>query len=208
MLKLLGKGQKQPAPASAAPAPSRKRSKSLTRAELDAAIDAACADLAADSSTVKTLRQLSFSSYAANQGSKIVTAFDTQYPVSVAELDAAISESGPADPITLSVLKRARALLAGDGPVKRSEPVQHVTVAQLRAHDAAMFDAVGWAIGAFAEEFNRSQPSRSHALEMLKRSATTPERKRLLSGIGNFSEAAVRPRTQEEHLRYQATGKW
>lgn len=188
-----------------APAAPAKRKRNLTRAELDAAIESACMGLAADCSTVQTLKQLSF---AADNGSDIVTTFNDRFPVSVAELDAAIAETQDAAPSTLSALKRARAILEGENPGKRAEPVQHVTVAQLKAHDAALFDAFSWALGAMASELNRGQPSQAHVLDMLNRSADSPERKKVLSGIAQFREADVRPRTQAEYLRYQSSGRW
>jgi hypothetical protein len=194
----------KPATAATPASASRKRTKSLTCAELEAAIEAACAGLAKDSSTYTTLDRLR---YAASGAGEIVTSFDGS--VSVAEIDAALT--GLLDdvpPGAVSVLKLARAILTVEKPAKRSEPVQFATVAQMKARDAALFDAVGWAIGAFAEEFNRSHPSRAHALDMLGRSAASPERQKLLRSICEFQEAAVRPRTQEEHLRYANTGSY
>jgi hypothetical protein len=90
----------------------------------------------------------------------------------------------------------------------RAEPVQHVTVAQLKAHDTALFDAFGWAIGCMAAELNRGQPSQAHVIDMLNRSASTPERRKLFNDICQFKEETVRGRTREEFLRYQNTGRW
>lgn len=95
-----------------------------------------------------------------------------------------------------------------DMAAQEAEPVQHVTVAQLKAHDTALFDAFAWALGAMAEELNRGQPSRAHVLDLMQRSASSPERKKLLSGVCKFREADVPPRTQQDFLRYQARGKW
>lgn len=195
---------RKPKPAPAAPAAVKGKG-ILTLAKLGAAIEKACAGLDPEIPTVKTLTRLVC---AADNGSGIVTTFDDRIPVTVAELDAAIADTqeNSASPSTLSALKHARALLAGENPGRRSEPVQHVTIAQMKAHDAALFDAFGWALGAMAAELNRGQPSRSHALGLLNRSANTDARKRLLKGIREFKEADVPRMTQTEWLEYQSMG--
>jgi hypothetical protein len=193
--------RKQAAPVAAAPAPA-KRKRKLTGTEFISAIEAACADRAADGSTFQTLERLRD---AANiDANDVVTEFDDS--VSVADLDAAIADMQDASPSTLSSLKRARAILAGENLAKRSEPVQHVTVAQLKARDAALLDALSWALGAMAAELNNSHPTQAHVFQLLGRSADSPERKNLLEGIRKFRETDVPRMSQAEWLRYQSRG--
>jgi hypothetical protein len=194
---------KKPATAVKAPAPAKRVRNRLTRTALNAAIDAACADLAKDSATYQTLESLRL---VANDG-EVVKTFDD--PVSIAELDAVLTDMQDlVSSSTLNTLKRARALLAAkDNPAWHgSEPAQYVTVAQLKAHDDALFDAFAWALGAISAELNRGQPSQAHALNSLQRSASSPERKKLFADICKFREADVPKMTQEEWLRYQARG--
>jgi hypothetical protein len=203
MLNLLGKAREPEAVA-----PAKRKLKGLTFDELQSAISMVCEDLDPDCSTYQTLERLSSGVYFGRaKDSDLVTTFDDRFPVSVAELDAVIAETQNAAPSTLSALKRTRALLAGENTVTRSEPVQHVTVQQLKAHDAALFDAFSWALGAMAAELNRGQPTREHALGMLRRTASTPERKKVLAGMCEFKETEEKPMTQAEWLRYQATGR-
>jgi hypothetical protein len=200
VLKLLGKAQK---PAES-PAPAKRERNRLTCGELNDAIAKVSNVIDHSSTCWQSIEALYGLTIGAANGDFVK--LKGAPPISVAEFDEALAQV-PEPACSLPALRRVRALLAKEQPA-RAEPVQHVTAAQMKARDAALFDAFSWALGAMASELNLSQPSQAHVLDMLKRSATTPEREKLLSGICEFREAAVRPRTQEEHLRYQSTGKW
>lgn len=196
-----------PAPATPAPAAVKRSRKGLTQAALAAAISAVC-DQMADCTARQTLQAL----YALSDdtASGDIVRLDSPSPVCIAELDEALAEAQKFDlpATTLAPLKQVRALLAQAEAQKSKEPAQYATVAQMKARDVALFDAFAWALGAMAVEFNRSQPNKSHVLDLLGRSASTPERKKLFNGICEFREADVPHRTQEDFLRYQARGHY
>jgi hypothetical protein len=196
---------RKPQPTAAAPA--KRSRKGLTRGELGHAIFEVCAKMAVDCSARRTLEALYYSLPHDIANDDVVRL--EAAPVSCAQFDdafAQVPELVPAE--ALGTLKRVRALLAHAEAQKAKEPAQYVTVAQLKAYDAAVFDALGWALGAMAAEFNRGQPSGSHFLSMLGRSANTAERCKVLKAAHSFDESKVPEPTREQWLRYQSSGHW
>ena len=181
--------------------------KGVTCGDLNAAI-AAVSGAMADCSTRKTLEALYDLTDDAADGDFVK--LKGPAPVTMEALDAALADVQEPElglsAGTLTALRRVRVLLAREQAARDAEPPQYVTVAQLKAHDAALFDAFAWALGAMAAQLNRGQPNREHALGMMRRSAETPERKKLLAGICEFRETDAPPKTQAEFLRYQAYG--
>jgi hypothetical protein len=132
-------------------------------------------------------------------------------PVTLKAFDEALAGCGHVPALggsALSALKRVRALVLAQEKVASRGDVQYVTVQQLKAHDAALFDAFSWALGAMLSELNLANPTQTHILAVLRSSATTPERKKVFSGIADRREIEAPRRTQEEWLRYQNTGRW
>jgi hypothetical protein len=196
---------KKPAPA--APAEVKQTREDVTCGELNAAIVAARDVLASDATARQTIEAL-WVLASGNEDDAIVKFIDPA-PVTMEALDDAIGQVQELEELsagTLTALRRVRVLFARERSARAAEPVQYATVAQLKAHDAAMFDAFGWALGAMAAELNRSHPTQAHVIDLLNRSASTPERKKLLAGIREFREEDVPKVTQREWLRYQSHG--
>lgn len=188
----------------ASPAPAKRPPKGVTYGELDGAIAAVFAEMG-DCSARQTLN--AFYGMAAYARCDIVM-FEGPAPVSCAQFDQALAEVRKFElpKSTLRPLERVRDLLAHLEAKASREPPQHVTVAQLKAFEAAMYDMLGWAVGAVAAELDRSQPSKAHLLSMLGRSANTAERRKMLDAANTFDESKVPQRTQAEWLRYQSMG--
>lgn len=191
---------------SAAAAPAKRNRNKLTCGELNDAI-AKVSDVIDHSSTAwQSIEALYGLTLGAANGD-IVTLKGAP-PISVAELNDALAQMPEFEQSegVLTALRRVRSLLEKERSARTSEPPQFVTVSQLKAFETSMFDAFAWALGAMATELNRSQPSKAHVLNMLKQSATTNERKKVLAGISGVRETEQRPMTNEEWLRYQNTG--
>jgi hypothetical protein len=200
---------RQPKTAAAAPAPAKRVRNSLTCGELNAAIAAVRDVVAYDATARQTIEALWV--LASGTEDDAIVKFIDPAPVTLEALDDAIGQVQELDELsagTLTALRRVRALFAREQSARAAEPPQFVTVKQLKAHDIALFDAFGWALGAMALELNRSQPNQTHVLDLLKRSAVSPEREKLLSRICEFREADVPRRTQAEYLRYQSSGHY
>jgi hypothetical protein len=196
--------------APAAPAEVKQTCEDVTCGELNAAIAAVRDVVPADSTNRQTIEALwDLTNDAA--GGAIVNVKGPA-PVNIAALDDAIAAlPGPELGLssgTLATLRGVRAILAREQAARDAEPVEYATVAQLKAHESALFDAFAWALGAMAAELNRGNPSQAHVIDLLNRSASTDERKKLLSGICEFREEDVPKRTRQEWLRYQSTGHY
>jgi hypothetical protein len=201
-------------PAAAPAAPVKRGRSSLTCGELNAAIAAVRDVMATDCTAAQTIEALWV--LATDAAADDLVKFIDPAPVTMEALDDAIAQvqvhvqaQEPELRLsagTLTALRQVRVLFAKEQFARAAEPPQFVTVAQLKAHDAALFDAFSWALGAMAEELSRGQPSQAHVLDLLRRSASTPERKKLLSGIQEFRGADVPKTTQQEWLRYQSYG--
>ena len=195
--------------APAAPAEVKQTREDVTCGELNAAIAAVRDAVASDATARQTIEALWV--LASGTEADAIVKFIDPAPVTMEALDDAIGQVQELEELsagTLTALRRVRVLFARERSARAAEPVQYATVAQLKSHDAAMFDAFGWALGAMALELNRSQPNQAHVLDLLKRSAVSPEREKLLSRICEFREADVPRRTQAEYLRYQSSGHY
>lgn len=202
------RGRKPTASPPAAPA-KRSRKGLLTCGDLNNAIFAVCAVMAPCTAR-ETLEALTGAGDTSSAGNIVV--LDDPAPVNRAQFEEALAEAQkfesdlPAG--TLKPLMRFRALLAEAEARRTKEPPQYLTVSQAKARDAALFDAIGWALGAVAAELDLSQPSKTRLLSMLGRSASTPERRKVFDAADNFDESRVPARTQEQWLRYQSSGHW
>jgi len=201
-------------PAAAPAAPVKRGRSSLTCGELNAAIAAVRDVMATDCTAAQTIEALWV--LATDAADDDLVKFIDPAPVTMEALDDAIAQVQVHVQVqepelrlsagTLTALRRVRALFAKEQSARAAEPPQFVTVAQLKAHDANLFDAFSWALGAMVAELNLVNPTQAHVISLLNRSANTDERKKLLAGIHEFSEADVPKRTQQEWLRYQSYG--
>lgn len=203
---------RNPAVPPAVAVPVKRPRKGLTCGELNDAIFAVCAVMAPCTArdTLETLGALTGAGDTPSAGNIVV--LDGPAPVSRGQFDDALAEAHkfesdlPAG--TLKPLTRFRGLLAEAEARKAKEPVQYLTVSQAKARDAALLEAIGWALGATAAELDRGQPSKAHLLSTLGRSANTPERRKVFDAADRFDESKLPQRTQEQWLRYQSSGRW
>jgi hypothetical protein len=198
--------------APAAPAEVKQTREDVTCGELNAAIAAVRDVMATDCTAAQTIEALWV--LATDAAADDLVKFIDPAPVTMEALDDAIAQvhvqaQEPELRLsagTLTALRQVRVLFAKEQSARAAEPPQFVTVAQLKAHDAALFDAFSWALGAMAEELSRGQPSQAHVLDLLRRSASTHERKKLFGGICEFRAADVPKMTKEASLRYMTYG--
>jgi ABC-type transporter Mla subunit MlaD len=194
---------KNPAPSAAAPTPAKRTRKRVTAAALESAIAACRAELDPSCATVQTLEQL----YALIDDG--VVRHGGAAPVTLAELDAALSEVRD-----LNLPKALRTLKAvGEQLAHAAEQAQAATVAEgaeplfiTRKQLDAALDAMGAVVGAAAECFSDTHFIKGNLIGDLSRIAgdasgqMAPYVKRLVRAVCAYEPPKRIPESQEDRL--------
>jgi hypothetical protein len=209
-LQLLGRVRAKSPASETVPTPAKRMRTRVSAAALESAIAACRAELDPGCSTVQTLEQL----YALVDDEAV--RFDGASPVTLAELDAALSEVRE-----LNLPKALRTLKAvGEQLAHAAEQAQAATAAEgaeplfitRRQLDSAL-DAMGSVVGAAAECFSDTHFIKGNLIGDLSRIANdasgpmAPYVKRLVRAVCSYEAPKRVPESQEDRLYRQQHGR-